>query len=112
MRQWSDGMIGVMRYLTYPRSGGSEAHRKAMRCSICPNLEIRTANDFKGAEGFVMKTMYGAPLYATCGLCGCPVMAEPDEWAGTVNFTVKGQAFSLIPRGKTEVDVPCDAGNF
>jgi len=112
MRQWFDGMVGVLKYLTYPRSSGGEAHRKAMRCSICPNLQILKANDFKGAEGFVIKTMYDAPLYGVCGLCRCPVMGEPNDGSGTVNFTVKGQPFSMIPCGKTEVDVPCDAGNF
>lgn len=113
MMQWFDKLAGVVKYKALPHVSDGEAFHRAERCSRCEHLEIRTAEDFKGVAGFVVKTLYDAPLLGVCGLCECPVMAEPNEGSGTVNFTVNGKPFSLVPAGKTETwGVKCDAGNW
>ena len=113
MKQWSDGVVGVAKYKLLPHVSGEKAFVRADQCSRCEHLQIRAMPDFEGVEGFVVKTLYKYPLLGVCGLCDCPVMAEPNEGSGTVNFSINGKPFSLIPEGKTvTLGAKCDADKW
>lgn len=113
VKQWYENIKGVLKYKALAHVSGEVAYHRAEKCATCPHLQMFAMRDFRGFVGFVIKSLYDAPMLGVCGICECPVMAEPNEGLGTVNFTVKGKAFSLVPCGKTETqDETCPIGRF